>query len=79
MNERLAVILGEVFGLGQSEIHPGLRKADVGSWDSLKQMDLVMSLEREYAIALDIGDIVRMVSVAGIIEVLQEKEVGLGD
>lgn len=79
MNKRLAVILGEVFGLRESEIHPGLKKADVETWDSLKQMDLVMTLEREYAIALDIPDILRMVSVAGILEVLQEKGVGLGN
>jgi acyl carrier protein len=42
-------------------------------------MDLVMTLEREYAIALEIPDILRMVSVAGITEVLKEKGAGLGN
>lgn len=77
MNERLAAILAEVFGLRASEIHPDLKKEDVGTWDSLKQMDLVMTLEREYAIALTIPDILRMVSVAGISEMLKEKGVAL--
>lgn len=79
MNERLAALLADVFGMRVSEIHPHLKKADVGSWDSLKQMDLVMTLEREYGIALEIPDILKMVSVAGIMQVLVGKGVDLGD
>jgi len=79
MNARLAAILAEVFGLKSSEVHPGLKKDDVGTWDSLKQMDLVLSLEREYGIALEIPDILRMVSVEGIVQVLRDKGVNLGD
>ena len=77
MDKRLAAILAEVFRLKEAEVHPGLKKADVGSWDSLKQMDLVMTLENEYGILLAIPDILRMVTVAGIIEVLREKGVNL--
>lgn len=79
MDKRLAVILAEVFRLKETEIHAGLTKADVGSWDSLKQMDLVMTLEKEYDILLAIPDILRMMSVAGIIEVLRGKGVQLED
>lgn len=79
MNKRLVAILAEVFGLRESEIDHDLKKADVGSWDSLKQMDLVMTLEREYVIALEIPDILRMISVAGIMEVVEEKGVNLED
>lgn len=79
MNQHLSAILAEVFGLRESEIHPDLKKTDVGAWDSLKQMDLVMSLEREYGIAMEIPDILRMISVNAIIEVLTEKGVHLAD
>ena len=79
MNKRLAAVLADVFGLRESEIHPGLEKGDVGTWDSLKQMDLVLSLEREYDIALEITDIVRMVSVEAIQDVLRGKGVDLAD
>lgn len=77
MNKKLAEVLAEVFGLRVTEIQPGLQKSEVGSWDSLKQMDLVMSLEREYDIALDIPDILRMTSVASIMDVLKDKGVDL--
>jgi len=78
MNQRLVSVLADVFELRPAQVQPGLTKDEVRSWDSLKQMDLVMSLEREYDITLEIADIVRMNSVASIIEVLSGKGVYLG-
>jgi len=79
MNKKLAAVLAEVFGLRVAEVQPELHKDEVGTWDSLKQMDLVMSLEREYDISLDIPDILRMTSVAEIMAVLKDKGVDLGN
>ncbi|MEQ8779202.1 MAG: acyl carrier protein [Roseibium album] len=79
MNTRLAELLAEVFGLRPAEIHTELQKSEVGSWDSLKQMDLVMSLERTYDIVLEIPDILRMTSVADILAVLKDKGVTFED
>lgn len=78
MNKRLLAILKEVFGLKEAEIRPSLTRDDVGSWDSLRQMDLVLSLEQEFGITLEMADIVRMESVASIEEVLRSKGVDLG-
>ena len=75
MNERTSKILSNVFGIKESDIHPNLTKSDIGSWDSLKQMDLVATLEKEYDITLGIPDIVRMKSVSAILEVLKEQGV----
>ncbi|MDO9419803.1 MAG: acyl carrier protein [Herminiimonas sp.] len=77
MNKQLISVLTDVFGLRASQIVPELTKDQVGSWDSLKQMDLVMSLEREFDISLEITDIVKLNSVANINEVLIEKGVKL--
>ncbi|WP_299479847.1 acyl carrier protein [uncultured Roseibium sp.] len=79
MNAKLTELLAEVFGLRPTEIHAELQKTDVGSWDSLKQMDLVMSLERAYDIVLDLPDILRMTSVAEIVAVLEDKGVSFED
>ena len=75
MNERTSKILSNVFGIKESDIHPNLTKSDIGSWDSLKQMDLVASLEKEYDITLGIPEIIRMQSVESILEVLKEQGV----
>lgn len=77
MNKKIVALLAEVFGLRESDIHPELTRKDVGSWDSLKQMDLVMTLEREFDIVIEIADIQRMVSVAAILAFLQEKGVAV--
>ncbi|NOT12367.1 MAG: acyl carrier protein [Methylococcaceae bacterium] len=78
MDKRLVSVLTEVFGLRTDQIVPELTKNDVGSWDSLKQMDLVVSIEREFDITLEIPDIIRMNSIGEIIEVLAGKGVDLG-
>jgi acyl carrier protein len=77
MNKKAKLILSNVFGIKEADIHPDLTKADVGSWDSLKQMDLVTSLEKEYNITLGIPDIVKMQSVKAILEVLKEQGVDI--
>jgi acyl carrier protein len=73
MENRLISILADVFGLREAEVHTGLTKDDVDSWDSLKQMDLVVSLEKEYQITLEISDILKMTAVKSIMEVLRSK------
>lgn len=77
MNQKAAAVLSRVFGLKEVDIHPDLTKEDVGSWDSLKQMDLVASLEKEYGITLGIPEIIQMQSVRAILEVLKEQGVDL--
>ena len=77
MNKKATRILSNVFGIKEADIHPDLTKADVGSWDSLKQMDLVTTLEKEYNITLGIPDIVKMQSVKAILEVLKEQGVDI--
>lgn len=77
MDSNLKNLLADVFGLRPSEITETLTKDDIDSWDSLKQMDLVMSLERTYNIQLDIRDIIQMVSVDSIINVIKKKGIKL--
>ena len=79
MNPRLCSILANVLGIRQSEVNMALTKRDVGSWDSLKQMDLVLSLENEYDIQIDVMDIQMMTSVSGIVSVLKQYGVSLED
>lgn len=79
MNKRFKGIIADVLGLRESDIHLAMTKEEAGAWDSLKQLDMVMSLEREYDIELAISDIVTMTSVAKIVDVLKAKGVDLAD
>ena len=78
MNERLVAVLSSVFSLRKEQIVPELTKDMVSKWDSLTQMDLVVSIEQEFSITLEITDILKMSSVAGILEVLQGKGADIG-
>ena len=78
MSKKLVSLLAEVLSLPVEQIVPELKKEEVGSWDSLKQMDLVMSIEQKFGISLEITDIIRMDSVKNIIDILQEKGVEIG-
>lgn len=78
MNQRLAAILANVFGLRANQIIIDLSKENISSWDSLKQMDLVVTLESEFNINLEIPDIVQMTSIRSIVDVLTNKGVNLG-
>jgi len=79
MNERLVAVLSSVFGLRKEQVTPELSRDMVSKWDSLTQMDLVVSIEQEFSLTLEITDILKMGSVAGILEVLRDKGVDLGD
>ena len=78
MNNDLVSLLSDVFGLPADQIVPELAKDDVWSWDSLKQMDLIVSLEQKFGVSLEVQDIAIMNSVANIIDVLKDKGVDLG-
>ena len=73
MNEKLLEILSEVFGIKKEKIKIDMTKDDIYNWDSLKQMDLVTTIEKSYSIELEIQDIIKMKSVKSIIDVVESK------
>ena len=50
---------------------------DVDAWDSLKHMELIVSLEQSFGIELSFDEIVAMRSVGEIKRVLRGKEGGV--
>lgn len=76
MIERINKIIVDVFEIKENEIKPELSKDDIASWDSLKHMDLVVSIESEFGIELEIEDIIRMNTIGDITEVITSKSVG---
>ncbi len=78
MNKQLISVLAQVFNLRDDQIVVELSQENLGNWDSLKQMDLVISLEREFNITLEIQEIIKMTTVGNIIDVLANKGVSIG-
>jgi len=68
-------LLSEVLQMPAAEITDDLAMKSVDAWDSLKHMELVVSLEQSFEIQLSFDEIVTMQSVSEIKRVLRERGV----
>jgi acyl carrier protein len=56
------------------EINMQTSMDNISNWDSLKQMNLIIALEREFDIELSDDEINELTSVEIILETLEEKD-----
>jgi acyl carrier protein len=73
VDETVENLLSEVLQIPASRITEDLAMKDVDAWDSLKHMELIVSLEQGFGIELSFDDIVAMQSVGEIKRVLRER------
>lgn len=66
-------LLADVLQIPPSTVTEDLTMKEVDAWDSLKHMELVVSLEQTFGIELSFEDIVAMQSVGEIKRVLRGK------
>lgn len=71
--QKLETILGKTFRLPAERVTDDLSMKNLEIWDSLMQMNLVVSLEEAYAIELTMDEIMTMVDVATIRRIILEK------
>jgi len=69
-------LVSEVLQIPASKITEDLAMKDVDAWDSLKHMELIVSLEQSFGIELSFDEIVAMTSVGKIKRVLSAKGTG---
>lgn len=73
MDEKVEGLLAEVLQMSAAEITDDLAMKDVDAWDSLKHMELVVSLEQAFDTQLTFDEIVAMQSVGEIKRVMRER------
>ena len=73
MDEKIESLLAEVLQIPSNTITNDLAMKNVESWDSLKHMELIVSLEESFGIQLSFEDIVAMQTVGEIKRVLSER------
>lgn len=71
--QKLEAVLGKTFRLPAERVTDDLSMKNLEIWDSLMQMNLVLSLEEAYAIELTMDEIMTMVDVATIRRIILEK------
>ncbi len=73
VEERIQNLLVQVLQIPVTTVVDDLTMSDIESWDSLKHMELIVSLEQEFSLEFAFDEIVRMRSVREIKRVLAEK------
>jgi acyl carrier protein len=68
--ERVIKVCTETFAAAPGEITVRTNPDDLTRWDSLGQMNLWNSLEREFSITLDLDDFMDMTDVGKIVEII---------
>ena len=73
MIQKLDSILSGIFCMPAEKITDDLTMKNLEIWDSLRHMNLIMSLEEAYSIELTMDEIMIMVDVATIRQIISEK------
>ena len=77
MGKNLEQLLAELLQIPVTQITAELAMKDLDVWDSLKHMELIAELEREFDLQLSFDEIVTMRSVGDIKRVLSSKGVAV--
>lgn len=73
MDLKLENLLAEVMGIPAEAVTNDLAMKDLDAWDSLKHMELIVSLERGFDLQFSFEEILAMQSVREIKCVLKER------
>ena len=72
---KLEEIIAKVFELDISKIKKEMTPLDIEMWDSLSQLNLISSIEKEFQIKLEIDEIFTVMKIGDIYEILSKKGV----
>ena len=72
---KLEEIIAKVFELDISKIKKEMTPLDIEMWDSLSQLNLISSIEKEFQIKLEIDEIFTVTKIGDIYILLRKKGV----
>ena len=74
---KILSVMSDVFGIDKELINMDSSQDDIDTWDSLNQLDLIVSLEEEFDIVFPIEDLGNLVSCK-LIKVIIEEQLEIG-
>lgn len=72
--EQVVSLMAMELDVEETALTPDATPDEILSWDSLKLLNIVVSLEQEFGIEIDPPDVERMVSVGDILQLVAEKQ-----
>ena len=73
--DKLEEIIANIFELEPSQIKKEMTPADIETWDSLSQLNLISSIENEFQIKFEIDEIFTVLKIGDIYDLLSKKGV----
>ncbi len=72
MEDKIKEILATILEIDQSDVNNDTNPDTVSTWDSLRHMKIVFSLEDEYDVQFSDDQIIQLTDVGKIIDCLKE-------
>ena len=72
---KLEEIIAKVFEIDISKIKKEMTPLDIEMWDSLSQLNLISSIEKEFQIKLEIDEIFTVTKIGDLYNLLSKKGV----
>ena len=73
MKQKIETLMADLFNLKNENITDSLTMTNTDGWDSLKHMELIVSIEQTFGIELTFEEIVAMQTLKDIKKILKEK------
>lgn len=78
MAERVEEVVGSVLGIAAEQLSQDSSSQNVQSWDSLRQLSIILALESAYGISISTEEALEMGSIGTIKEILSRHGVTVG-
>jgi acyl carrier protein len=75
---RIEPIMRDLFDEYDGPVTPSLTARDVGQWDSLANVQLVVMVEKAFGVKFAIGEITRLKDLGALVDLVAEKAVEQG-
>ncbi len=75
MYEKVLNVVSNIIGVPVETLSEKSSRETASYWDSLKHMNLILSLEEEFSVSLSDEEIMKISSIKDIIKLLKEKGV----
>jgi len=75
MNERIRSILSDILEMPAHDINEGLSAEQTSSWDSMKQINLMMALEEAFNVSFTSEELGMLTSYRAIADALAQRGV----
>jgi acyl carrier protein len=73
MHNKLLTVISEILDIPLNELPADPSPETVPSWDSMKQIDIVIAVEEEFGVRFKDSDIPRLIGIRGFEQILKER------